>query len=152
MTAPRSTKEERSYQKQRKQDVADGCPFCAIAVGHPQYVRETAHLKVIRNRTPYSLWDSQGVVEHLMIVPKQHTNKLGSLGAQAAVEYIALVDEYESKGYNLYARSVTSTNRSVVHQHTHLIKLDGKERSFLLMMKKPWYVRVMTPGLPSRPR
>ncbi|HWT40166.1 MAG TPA: hypothetical protein VN081_02745 [Dongiaceae bacterium] len=151
MTAPRSTKEERSYQKQRKQEVSDTCPFCTINAGHPQYVHETAHLKVIRNRTPYSLWDSQGVVEHLMIVPKQHTSKLGDLGEKAALEYIKLVDRYESAGYNLYARSVDSTNRSVAHQHTHLIKLDGKERTFLLMMKKPWYVRITAPGLSSRP-
>ena len=142
MTAPRSTKEEHWYRKHRKREVNDGCPFCAIEKGHPQYVRETAHLKVIRNRTPYSLWDSQGVVDHLMIVPKKHTNKLGSLGSAAALEFIKLVDEYESKGYNLYARSVDSSNRSVVHQHTHLIKLDGKEKSFLFMVKKPWYFRL----------
>ena len=142
MTASRSTKEERSYKRFRKNDAHTDCPFCVITKGHSQYVRETKHLKVIRNRTPYSLWDSQGVIDHLMIVPKQHTNKLGSLGDAAAVEFISLIDEYESSGYNMYARSVDSSNRSVVHQHTHLMKLDGREKTFLFMLKKPWYFRL----------
>lgn len=142
MTAPRSTKEEHSYKRLRKSDARRDCSFCAINEGDAQYVSETTHLKVIRNRTPYSLWDSQGVADHLMVVPKTHTDKLGSLGPEAAVEFIGLIDQYESAGYNLYARSLTSTNRSVVHQHTHLIKLSGREKNFLLMLKKPWYFRI----------
>ena len=110
--------------------------------GHIQFVRETKHLKVVRNRVPYSLWDNQRVLEHLMIVPKIHTGKLGDLGEAGAVEFIKLIDEYESAGYNIYARSVDSTNRSVVHQHTHLMKLGGKEVDFLFMLRKPWYFRL----------
>lgn len=142
MTAQRSTKEEHSYARQRKTETGDGCPFCAMNHGHPQFVRETGHLKVLLNRTPYSIWDNQGVIDHLMIVPKVHTAKLGDLDAAAAVEFIKLVDEYESDGYNLYARATNSNNRSVVHQHTHLIKLDGKQRNFLFMLRKPWYLRL----------
>ncbi len=110
--------------------------------GHPQFVRETKHLKVVRNRTPYSIWDSQGVLDHLMIVPKQHTDKLGHLNDEAASEFVKLIDEYEEDGYSFYARALNSTVRSVVHQHTHLIKLDGKKRNFLLMVRKPWYFRL----------
>lgn len=142
MTAQRSTKEEHSYKKQRRSDQVIGCPFCAITKGSPQYVSETAHLQVIRNGMPYSIWDSRGVTDHLMIIPKTHTQKLGDLGPEAAVEFIKLIDKYESAGYNLYARSVGSSNRSVAHQHTHLIKLVGREKKFLLMMKKPWYFRI----------
>ena len=142
MTAQRSTKEEHDYGRMRKQDTDKGCPFCEMTEGHPQYVRETNHLKVIRNRTPYSLWDGQGVLDHLMIVPVRHTGKLGDLGSEAAEEFIRLIDEYEEQGYNLYARSVTSVVRSVAHQHTHLIKLDGKKRTLLFMLRKPWYFRI----------
>lgn len=147
MTAQRSTKEEHLYSRKRTQELGGGCVFCAIAKGHPQYVSETKHLKVIRNQTPYSLWDGQGVLDHLMIVPKQHTNKLGDLSGDAAKEFFALVEQYEEQNYNLYARSVHSTVRSIPHQHTHLIKLDGKQRKFLMMVRKPWYFRISIIGL-----
>lgn len=142
MTAQRSTKEARSYSKKRKEDETAGCPFCAIGPSHAQYVTETKHLKVIRNRTPYSLWDSQGVLDHLMVVPKQHTGKLGDLGDEAAREFIALIDQYEEDGYAFYGRAPGSAVRSVAHQHTHLLKLDGKKRKFLLMIRQPWYIRL----------
>lgn len=82
-----------------------------------------------------------------MIVPKQHTNKLGDLSGDAAKEFFALVEQYEEQNYNLYARSVHSTVRSIPHQHTHLIKLDGKQRKFLMMVRKPWYFRISIIGL-----
>ena len=142
MTAQRSTKEEFDYAKYLKTKGGTDCPFCNMNTGHPQFVLETDNLKVLRNRTPYSLWDSQGVIDHLMIVPKVHTAKLGDLDAKAAAELIALIGTYEIDGYNIYARAVTSTTRSVVHQHTHLIKLDGKKRTFLFMLRRPWYFRI----------
>lgn len=142
MTASRSTKEEHLYRQQRRDSVNEGCPFCKIAKGDVQYVEETEFLKVIRNRLPYSIWDGQGVLDHLMIVPKIHTDKLGSLHPKAAVEYINLVDKYESAGYNLYARAPASTTKSVAHQHTHLMQLDGKERRFIFLLRKPFYVRL----------
>lgn len=142
MTAQRSTKEEYRYANKRTEEKGEGCPFCAITPGHPQYVSETKNLKVIRNRTPYSLWDSQGVLDHLMIVPKQHTGKLGDLSSEAASEFVKIIDSYEEDGYSVYARALNSTIRSVAHQHTHLIKLDGKQRNFLFMLRKPWYFRL----------
>ncbi len=142
MTAQRLTKEARHYGKKRRDDENAACPFCAISPGDAQYVSETKHLKVVRNRTPYSLWDSQGVLDHLMIVPKAHTGKIGDLGVEAATEFIKLMDQYEEDGYAFYGRAPGSAVRSVVHQHTHLFKLNGKKRTFLLMMRWPWYVRV----------
>jgi diadenosine tetraphosphate (Ap4A) HIT family hydrolase len=77
-----------------------------------------------------------------MIVPKIHTAKLSEIGDEASVEFIRLVETYEMNGYSLYARAVNSKLRSVVHQHTHLIKLDGRQRNFLFMLRKPWYFRL----------
>ena len=142
MTAPRSTKEEKQYRTYRKNEGDAECPFCSIQKGHPQFVRQTAHLKIIRNRTPYSLWDGQAVTDHLMIVPKEHVNSLANLDDTAAIEFTRLLGEYEPHGYNIYARSVDSKNRSVVHQHTHLLKLDGKQKRFLLMIKLRHYLRM----------
>ena len=142
MTATRSTQEEKNYNKYRKTAKSDACPFCAINKGHEQYITETKHLKVIRNRTPYSLWDGQGVLEHLMVIPKVHTDSLKDLHGDAANEYVDLLSSYELQGYNVYARAQASSVRSVVHQHTHLIKTDGRSRSFLFMLRRPFYVRM----------
>jgi len=142
MTATRSTQEEHAYRKYSRAHQHDACPFCAIKTGHPQYVEETKSLKVIRNRMPYSVWDGQGVTDHLMIVPKLHTDKLGHIDSEAAVEFIALVDKYETAGYNLYARAPSSKVKSVFHQHAHLIKLDGAHKRFLLFLRKPFYFRL----------
>lgn len=142
MTATRSTKEEHQYSRHRKSHHDSKCPFCQIEEGHKQYVEETDNLKVIHNRTPYSIWDGQGVVDHLMIVPKMHTDSLKDLGDDAAVEFMKLLSNYESRGYNVYARAPTSSVKSVVHQHTHLIKLDGHNKRFVLMLRKPYYIRL----------
>ena len=142
MTAQRSTKQQHEYQRNTNEDQGKGCPFCAMSEGHPQFVRETEYLKVIKNRCPYSLWNDQGVVDHLMIVPKQHTGKLGDLNSEAADEFMALIGDYEEKGYCFYGRALHSKVRSEPHQHTHLMKLDNKKRNFLLMARKPWYFRL----------
>lgn len=141
MTATRSTKEERLYRQHRKDYIDSECPFCLIKKLDAQYVEETKNLKVIRNHFPYSIWDGQGVVDHLMIVPKRHTDKLGSLSLEAAGEYISLVDKYELDGYNVYARAPGSNVKSIVHHHTHLIRLDGETRRFIFLLRKPFYFR-----------
>lgn len=142
MTATRSTHEEHRYRKMRRSQTPNVCPFCKIKKNESQYVEETHFLKVIRNRLPYSIWDGQGVLDHLMIITKKHTDKLGGLQADAAVEYIGLIDRYESEGYNLFARAPNSKNKSIVHHHTHLLKLDGKERRFIFLLRKPFYIRL----------
>ncbi len=144
MTAPRSMKEVKQFYKFQREDAEldVDCTFCAIKKGDAVYIDETRYMKIIRNRLPYSIWDGQGVVDHLMILPKQHTEKLGDLGPEAAFEYIKLVDKYESDGYNLYARAPNSSLKSIIHQHSHLIKLDGKDRQFLFMAYKPRYIRL----------
>lgn len=142
MTANHSTKVYRRYLQGRKDDEGAACPFCSIDKGHEQYVEETARFKVIRNRLPYSIWDGQGVLDHLMITPKKHTDSLKGMEAATATEYLDLASDYEHRGYNLYARSPGSNVKSVIHQHTHLIRLDGKDKRFVLVLRKPFYVRL----------
>lgn len=145
MTASRSTKEQHDYRKLLAADRGSKdktCDFCAMNEGHPQFVRQTKHFKVIRNRTPYSLWDEQQVLDHLMVVPIQHTAKVGDLGGEAAGEFVELLGEYDAAGYCMFARALNASVRSMVHQHTHLMKLNGKKRTVLFMLCKPWYVRI----------
>ena len=143
MIPAHTRKERQAYNKLRRFDNArDDCTFCIMTTDNPQFVREGEHFRVIRNRTPYSFWDGQGVVDHLMIVPKQHTDRLGKLSPEAAVEYMSIIEEHESKGYNVYARAPGSSAKSVVHQHTHLIKTDGKGHRLLVHVRWPLYARI----------
>lgn len=139
MTASRS----RTQVKQMKHDNVPenkhrACPFCSLENDPHNIVQATKHFWVIPNKYPYSLWDSQKVKSHLLIVPRTHTSKLGSLGAGAGVEFLNLIDKYESHGYNVYARAPGSLLKTVEHQHTHLIQPHGKVRKLVLYLRKPY--------------
>lgn len=87
---------------------------------------------------PYTQWDGQGVVDHIMVIPKKHTDTLSDLTSHEAIEYVELIASYESRGYSVYSRSPSSTRKTVVHQHTHLIKLDNQTKKLLFYLKKPF--------------
>jgi len=92
---------------------------------------------VIKNRFQYAVWDGCKVLDHLMVVPKRHVGGLGELTAQEKTEYVDLLAEYEARGYSFYSRAVHSATRSIIHLHTHLIKLDSKSVKGLFYLKKP---------------
>ena len=117
-----------------------GCVFCNLDEKNEQFVSETKYFKIVRNIFGYSLWDSQRVADHLMIVPKKHTDSLNDLPKEAAVEFVGLLGQYEAKHYNVYARASSSVMKTVVHQHTHLIKPSGKPRKLVFLWRKP-YIR-----------
>lgn len=143
MTAQRSRKEELKYRKYQKESRADAskvkCLFCDINENHEQFLSQTKHFKIIKNIFGYSIWDNQLVAQHLMIVPKKHTTKLGNLPSDAANEFLAIIDKYEDLGFNFYARSPGSIIKSIPHQHTHLIKPAGKRRRLILFLVKPYF-------------
>ncbi|MBA3758725.1 hypothetical protein H0X10_03785 [Candidatus Saccharibacteria bacterium] len=143
MTAQRSRKEEleyRNYHKKIKESGKfDACVFCSIKNDSEQIIEQTKYFRVITNIFPYSIWDNERVSDHLMIIPKTHTAKLGVLPTPAASEFLKLIDVYEDKGYNLYARSPGSTIKSIPHQHSHLIKPGGHRRKLVFYAKKPYF-------------
>lgn len=142
MTATRSRKEVKTYNKHMKSvPKSSSCVFCAIDGNTDQLVAETKYFKIVRNIFGYSLWDSQKVADHLMVVPKQHTDSLNKLSKEAAVEFVSILGEYESKQYNVYARAPASIMKTVIHQHTHLIKPSGKPRKLVFLWRKP-YIRL----------
>lgn len=141
MTAPRSRKESRKYKKYIKHTDLSVCRFCIISPNDDQYVDSTKYFNIIKNTFPYSIWDSQRVVDHLMVTPKEHTDNLGSMTADARLEYVALLEKYEKQGYNIYARAPVSIIKTIVHQHTHLIKTGGKPMRVLFLLQKP-YIRL----------
>lgn len=133
----RSSKQEKLYRKHQKHVDSATCSFCAIDEGHAQFVRGTKSFKVIRNRFPYTFWDGQDVVEHLMIVPRTHSATLSFSNDKQKIEYADLLTQYEKSGYNIYARANQSVMKSIPHQHTHLIKPTGPVRRFVLAIRKP---------------
>lgn len=146
MTAQRSRKEELHYRRHQAdlkkiQKTNQSCAFCIINSNSSQFIEETKNFRVIKNIFPYSIWDGELVDSHLMVIPKRHTDKLGSLPLSAGNEFLRLIDKYENTGYNLYARSPGSKIKTVFHQHSHLIRPLGKRRKFILFAKKP-YIRI----------
>lgn len=139
----RTRKEQQEWHKHakalRKQNKHKDCAFCGIDPSEDRYVRESTHFIIIRNIFPYSQWDGHDVVDHLLIVPKQHTDRLNTLPAEAAQEYLNLVSEYEDKDYSFYGRAPHSARKSIEHQHTHLIKIAGKHRNLLVYSQKPYF-------------
>lgn len=99
------------------------CPFCEITIDHEQYINETDHFWIVKNKFPYQEWEGQSVISHLMIVPKAHLLSLKFLSESQSKEFILLMADYEHIGYNVYARTASSKTRSISHQHTHLIQL-----------------------------
>jgi diadenosine tetraphosphate (Ap4A) HIT family hydrolase len=142
MTAHRTRKETKQYTAHLRKNPAaqDVCEFCQMQPGHPQFVVQTTNFKVVRNLYPYSLWDDHGVVDHLMIIPKEHIHNLSGLSPAVAHEYLQLVAAYEQQGYNIYARAPQSKVRSIAHQHTHLIKSAEQKRKIIFFIRRP-YIR-----------
>lgn len=138
MSALRSRKSTAEYKKYLASLLPDGkCQFCDISTDDEQYVSESQYFKIILNRFPYTKWDTQPVEEHLMIVPKQHTDTLKDLSFEESKEYVELISEYEHDGYSIYARPPGSKMKSVNHQHTHLIKIRIKQKTKIINISGP---------------
>jgi diadenosine tetraphosphate (Ap4A) HIT family hydrolase len=141
--ATRSKKEEIRYANHRREVHAKTeCIFCDYSAGDEFFVSETKSFKIIQNIFPYSYWDGQGVLDHKIIVPKKHTDTLSDLTSYEAIEYVELISSYESQGYSIYSRAQSSTRKSVIHQHTHVIKLDNRTKNIVIHTTKP-YLRIV---------
>jgi len=122
----RNRRQTKPYKKYIKTLGPGQCQFCEITSESEQFVEQTASFEVVRNIFPYTMWDEQGVSDHLLLLPKKHTDTLSDLTPEEAQEFVKLMSRYENKGYNVYARAPGSHIKSVYHQHTHLIKSDHR--------------------------
>lgn len=114
------------------------CDFCNPDDMKPRIVFESSHCFVIPNRVFYDVWELRDVIDHLMVIPKVHAMTLQELSSEAKLDLINVISKYESEDYNIYARTPNSATRSVVHQHTHLIKTKNEFSNGALMLKKPY--------------
>ncbi|MBW3538018.1 HIT domain-containing protein [Candidatus Parcubacteria bacterium] len=134
----RSRKAAMQYQEYLSLRRQVECEFCQDLTD--QLVAEREHVYIMRNLFPYAIWDRSDVTDHLMIVPRQHTDTLSALSPAAKLAYFETMSEYEAKGYDIYARTAANTTKSIPHQHTHLIKLDRKQKKLVAYLRRPYFL------------
>ena len=133
----------KTYAKKNEHDKAlANCTFCHEYETKKRVIAENDTMFVIPNRVKYDMFEGQGVVDHLMVLPKRHAESIGEFTEKEKIDHLNIVAEYETKGYDTYARGVGNVARTVKHQHTHLIKGDNKQKwpRFLLFMSKPYFL------------
>jgi len=92
---------------------------------------------IIKNRVSYDLFEGRRVLNHLMVVPKRHVTTIAEFTDDEKIDQMTIIGNYEKKGYNIYARAEGSSSRSVLHQHTHLIKMRDKPAKLIIFTAAP---------------
>ena len=114
------------------------CSFCDLTQPRaPQPIKTYDHFYIAENGFGYLIWDGCLVKEHLMLIPKKHVPNLRDLSGAAQKEFAQIVAKYEEAGYSFYGRSPDNVTRSIAHQHTHLLRLGSRRKSFMLYIRKP---------------
>jgi diadenosine tetraphosphate (Ap4A) HIT family hydrolase len=115
------------------------CDFCHDSVTLQKAVLTTKHAYVVPNRVFYDIWELHDVTDHLLVVPKRHVHSLSELTPAERQDIMDILADYEGREYNVYARATASVNRSVFHQHTHLIKINNATSPrATFFIRKPW--------------
>lgn len=116
------------------------CPFCdETELAHAKLL-QTKHAYVTPNRVFYDIWELQDVEDHLLLIPNRHVKSLHELTSEEQSEIIKIIGDYEARGYNVYARAKDSRQRSVGHQHTHLIKIKHTPVRAMLFFRRPYWL------------
>ncbi|MGB4768319.1 MAG: hypothetical protein WBP22_03610 [Candidatus Saccharimonas sp.] len=109
------------YKKNRG-DV-DICDLCNIETSASKIIAEYPLFMVITNAFPYAIWEGGLLNEHLMLVPKRHTESIATFTPEENAEFLQLLSEYDQQGYSYYGRAAGSPYKSIPHQHTHLMQV-----------------------------
>lgn len=134
----RNRQSRNNYKKFLQTVDNNHCPFCED-MNKREIVEKLESCYVIKNDFPYSYWDQQIVIDHLMIVPKRHVGTFNDLESVEKNEIFGLMSKYENNGYDVFARGINNTTKTVpAHQHTHIIKASGKHIKSFLFIKKPY--------------
>lgn len=138
-TAPRGFRGQRRYNAYLRAHPGPGpCVFCALDADTT--VAEGEHFWVAPNAFPYRFWDGQHVDEHLLLVPKRHAILRAEFTTAERAEYAELIAHYEEAGYSLWSRSPSNTAKSIPHQHTHLMRLTGRQLRVMFWLRRPLVV------------
>jgi diadenosine tetraphosphate (Ap4A) HIT family hydrolase len=123
----RDPKVQARYDAQLK-NPEEICPFCELDPKR-EILEQTETYYIVANQNPYDLWDLHRVEDHLLLIPRAHVSSISELQKDALTELAGVMSRYESEGYSIYARAPQNQTKTVVHQHTHLIKTSGPELS-----------------------
>lgn len=129
---------QKRYDIYRNLKPNERCDFCKFDIENCEVIAEYDHFWIVENLFGYDIWDNMEVKEHLMIVPKCHTESISKLESNAITEYAKIIAKYDSQGYSFYARAAENESKSVPHQHTHLLKFCGKRKRLRLFVEKPY--------------
>lgn len=134
----RTRKVQKQYRRYMERSDKSICYFCKLDEAEaPKPVQDYTHFYVAPNQFSYAMWDACKVIDHLMLIPKKHRVGLASFSAKELDEMAKIIAEYETKGYTFYGRATETVTGSVAHQHTHLVKLERKRRSWIVYLRKP---------------
>lgn len=136
--ATRKKTNHNRYVDYRKEKPASRCDFCEFNIDNAEVVAEFDNFWIVQNIFGYDIWDNMEVKEHLMIVPKIHTESISKLDPNVLAEYGQIIAKYDSDGYSFYARAAENKSKTVPHQHTHLLKFNGKSKRFMIYAEKPY--------------
>lgn len=140
MAMVRNRKKHKEFVKFFRASKQRGCDFCNLPSPGNEIVESTTHFWVIKNFFPYDVWDSSGVKDHLLVIPKRHIDSIGHFNPKEQAAYGKIIGKYDLQGYSAYARAAGNVIKSVPHQHTHLMALDNKPKQFLLYLKSPRFM------------
>lgn len=113
------------------------CNFCDPDT-RKNTIYETEYSYIVPNRVFYDVWEMKSVTDHLLLMPKRHVHTYDELTDTEKLDLMNIMGKYESEHYDVYARASHNKQRSVDHQHTHLIKTDPKHARASLAVKKPY--------------
>lgn len=135
-------KTKRTYDNFLRNDPDEkACQFCASALNEP-VLDENDTMYVIANRVAYDMFEGYPVLDHLMVIPKQHRASIANFTQDEALDHMKLVGKYEAMSYSVYSRGLGSASRSVAHQHTHLIKLGHTAAKTVFYRHRPYMLIV----------
>jgi diadenosine tetraphosphate (Ap4A) HIT family hydrolase len=134
-------KTRQAYAKHNSSDKKlSTCTFCNELEITTNIVEENTTMFVIPNRISYDVFEGRRVTGHLMIIPKRHVETFKEFTDKEAADLVHMSAKYEANGYNVYARAMDNISRSVLHQHTHLIKTDTKRTKAIFFIRKPYFL------------
>lgn len=120
-----------------------GCSYCNDYKNKTyKLVSEGKTMVLVHNRVMYDMFEGQRVTENLMVIPVRHVESLDEFTDEEKLEYMAILGKYEKQNYDVYARGKGSVTRSMLHQHTHLIKMENKNKlpKILFFIRKPYFL------------
>ncbi len=119
----------KKYHDDNNKELSNGNLYDLIKSKHMQrVVRETEYFLVCWNLFQYDLWDGCEVEKHYLVIPKRFVDSVAKFTPEESEEYFKILAYYETKGFSFYARDPKNKQKTVKHQHTHLLKMDFSKK------------------------